>query len=275
MIRLSRLVATVAAAVVVSAGLVVAGPSGAASAAVTPTGVDVSWPQCGKSVPTGQAFAIVGVNGSLGNTTNPCLAEQLGWAASSVGGSAQPTTQLYVLFANPGLQASVWPTSNTYKGTAPANRFGRCSTKGGAKQLTLACSFMYGYARGYDDVTARGIARPSAYRWWLDVETGLSYQSATSQNRAAMEGMIAGLKAGGVRTIGIYSNQSQWRTIAGTVSSSSTLYGRSNWIALGKSTITKARQACSGTPLSGGRIAMTQIEAPYGSTTIDRDVSCS
>ncbi|PZE89620.1 hypothetical protein [Curtobacterium sp. MCBD17_008] len=272
--RIRRLVATVATAVVIAAGVAVAGPTAAASAAVTPTGVDISWPQCGGTVPTGQAFGIVGVNGSLGNTTNPCLAEQLAWAAGSVGGSTQPKTQLYVLFANPGLQASVWPKSNTYKGTAPANRFGRCSTKGGAKQLTLACSFMYGYARGYDDVTIRGIDRPAAYRWWLDVETGLSYQSSTAQNRAALEGMIAGLKAGGVRTIGIYSTPSQWKTIAGSVSSSSTLYGRSSWIALGKSTITKARQACSGTPLSGGTIAMTQIEAAYGSTTIDRDVSC-
>lgn len=283
MVRLSRLVASVAAAVVVSAGLAVAGPVGAASAsvpapraaAVTPTGVDVSYPQCGKPVPTGQAFAIVGVNGELGNTTNPCLAAQLTWAGQSVGGSAQPTTQLYVLFANPGLKASVWPTSNTYQGTTPVNRFGQCTTKNGARQVTLACSFMYGYARGYDDVTIRGIGRPAAYRWWLDVETGLSYQSSTAQNRAAMEGTIAGLKAGGVRTIGIYSTPSQWNTIVGTVGSSTTLYGRTNWIALGKSTITKARKACSGTPLSGGRIAMTQIEAAYGSATIDRDVSCT
>ncbi|PZF53842.1 hypothetical protein DEJ23_14190 [Curtobacterium sp. MCSS17_008] len=237
--------------------------------------MDISWPQCGRQVPTGQAFAIVGVNGSLGNTTNPCLDEQLAWAASSVGGSAQPKTQLYVLFANPGLQASVWPTSNTYQGTTPTNPFGKCSTKSGKKQLTLACSYMYGYARAYDDVTIRGAGRPAAYRWWLDVETGLSYQTDTAQNRAAMQGMITGLKAGGVRTIGIYSTVSQFRTIAGTVKSNSPLYGRSNWIALGKSTVTKARKACSGTPLPGGKIAMVQVEVPYGSATIDRNVSCS
>ncbi|AIV40901.1 hypothetical protein NI26_13835 [Curtobacterium sp. MR_MD2014] len=265
----------VATVVVAAAALAFAGPTSTASAAVSPTGVDVSWPQCGSRVPTGQAFAIVGVNGSLGNTTNPCLDEQLAWAASSVGGSTQPKTQLYVLFANPGLQASVWPKSNSYQGTTPTNRFGNCGTKGGKPQLTLACSFMYGYARGYDDVTIRGIDRPAAYRWWIDVEEGLSHQSATSQNRAALEGMIAGLKAGGVRTIGIYSTPSQWKTIAGSVGKDSILYGRSNWIALGRSTITKARQACSSTPLSGGKIAMVQIEAAYGSGTIDRDVSCT
>ncbi|QSB23294.1 glycoside hydrolase family 25 domain-containing protein [Curtobacterium sp. 24E2] len=275
MFRSTRLVATLAAAVVVAAGVAVAGPSSTASAAVTPLGVDISWPQCGRQVPTDQAFGIVGVNGSLGNTTNPCLAEQLAWAGRSVEGSAQPKTQLYVLFANPGLTASVWPTSNSYQGTVPTNPFGKCVTKGGKKQVTLACSFMYGYARGYDDVKSRGVANPSAYRWWLDVETGLSYQRDTAQNRAAMQGMIVGLKAGGVRTIGIYSNGSQWKTIAGTVKSSSPLRGRSNWIAIGKGTITKARKTCAGTPLSGGKIAMVQVEVPYGSRTIDRDVSCT
>ncbi|GGL00483.1 hypothetical protein JOE58_002086 [Curtobacterium luteum] len=273
--RPRRFMATLAAAVAVAAGLVVAGPTGTASAAVTPLGVDISWPQCDSQVPTDQAFAIVGVNGSLGNQTNPCLAEQLDWASQSVGGSTQPKTQLYVLFANPGLKASVWPTSNTYQGTTPTNPFGKCATKSGKKQLTLACSYMYGYARAYDDVTIRGAGRPAAYRWWIDVETGLSYQSDTAQNRAAMQGMITGLKAGGVRTIGLYSTVSQFRTIAGTVKSNSPLYGRSNWIAIGKSTVTKARKACSGTPLPGGKIAMVQVEVAYGSGTIDRDVSCS
>ncbi|MCS6548996.1 hypothetical protein NYS50_14015 [Curtobacterium flaccumfaciens pv. flaccumfaciens] len=275
MFRISRLVATIATTVVVAAGIAVAGPSSGASAAVTPLGVDISWPQCGSQVPTDQAFGIVGVNGSLGNQTNPCLAEQLAWSAKSVGGSAQPKTQLYALFANPGLKASVWPTSNRYQNTVPTNPFGKCVTKGGKKQVTLACSFMYGYARGYDDVQSRGVPNPSAYRWWIDVETGLSYQPDTAQNRAAMQGMIVGLKTAGIKRIGLYSTTSQWKTIAGTVKSNSPLYGRSNWIALGKSTVTKARKACSGTPLPGGTIAMVQVVVPYGSGSIDRNVSCT
>lgn len=237
--------------------------------------MDISYPQCAAPLPGNAAFAIVGVNDELGNTTNRCLAQELAWAAKSTGGSAQPKTQLYVLFANPGLQASVWPKSNSYQGTTPANRFGNCGTKGGKPQLTLACSFMYGYARGYDDVTIRGIDRPAAYRWWIDVETGLSYQRDTAQNRAAMQGMIVGLKTAGIKRIGLYSTTSQWKTIAGTVKSNSPLYGRSNWIALGKSTVTKARKACSGTPLPGGTIAMVQVVVPYGSGSIDRNVSCT
>src|ERR671920_2353469 len=63
-------------------------PSPSASAAPSPTlqaqpsapaeretallGNDVSWPQCNKALPEDPAFAIVGVNNGLANTTNPC-----------------------------------------------------------------------------------------------------------------------------------------------------------------------------------------------------------
>jgi hypothetical protein len=66
-----------------------AGAAWAAPSDDMPIGVDVSYPQCGGPVPTGQAFAIVGVNGGRPTTTNPCLAAQLAWAAESVGGTVQ------------------------------------------------------------------------------------------------------------------------------------------------------------------------------------------
>src|SRR6478735_5936173 len=79
----------------------------AAKPAPTPSpsvklGNDISWPQCGKSLPKGQAFGIVGVNNGLANTTNPCLASELSWAGSSTGGTGQPKVELYVNTANPG-----------------------------------------------------------------------------------------------------------------------------------------------------------------------------
>ncbi len=79
----------------------------------TPLGIDVSWPQCGKRLPTGQAFGIVGVNGGLATTTNPCLKDQLLWAKQSVGGTAQDAVQVYVNTANPGgLNTDSWPKNN-------------------------------------------------------------------------------------------------------------------------------------------------------------------
>ena len=50
-----------------------------------PVGYDVSWPQCAQTLPTVLAFAVVGVNGGLATTTNPCLSSQLAWAAGAVG----------------------------------------------------------------------------------------------------------------------------------------------------------------------------------------------
>src|ERR1700722_18624978 len=73
----------------------------------TPTGNDVSYPQCGSSLPTSPALRIVGVTGGLANDLNPCFgpsssfpkysASELYWAvASSVGGTSQPKASLYV-----------------------------------------------------------------------------------------------------------------------------------------------------------------------------------
>jgi hypothetical protein len=65
----------------------------------TATGNDVSYPQCGRSLPSGQAF---GVNDGLANTTNPCLAKEITWAQKSTGTTSQPPASLYVNTANPG-----------------------------------------------------------------------------------------------------------------------------------------------------------------------------
>src|SRR4051794_31106621 len=56
-------------------------------------GYDISYPQCGKKLPTDQYFGIVGVNGGTAATTNACLAEQLLWAGKSKTGSSQPKLQ--------------------------------------------------------------------------------------------------------------------------------------------------------------------------------------
>ncbi|MFJ4297398.1 hypothetical protein [Curtobacterium sp. NPDC089689] len=250
------------------------------------TGVDVSWPQgpaC-TAVPTDQSFGVVGVNGSLANTTNPCLAQQLAWAKGSAGGTAQPKAQVYSLFTNPGAaKASVWPSSNTLPGgptvSVPTQYTnGECTAQSGAQstwKTTTACSYVYGYTRAYEAANTRGVTDPGQYRWWLDVETGLSYVSDTAQNRAALEGMIAALRASGVTSIGLYSTTSQFATIMGTVQTTSPIRPLPSWIALGTARLDQAQAACTGKPLTAGKIAMTQYVTAYGSGKIDRDWSCS
>ncbi|WP_416396092.1 MULTISPECIES: hypothetical protein [unclassified Curtobacterium] len=239
-------------------------------------GADVSWPQGGSSsnYPSNQAFGVVGVNGSLPNQTNQYLSQQLAWAAGSTGGTSQPKGQLYVLAANPGKQASVWPSSNRDpSGATVANPYGTCT----AGSYTSACSYMYGYTRAYEAANTRGVPSPSSYRWWIDVETGLSWLGATDakdyqiQNRADVEGMVAALKAAKISTIGLYSTKYQFGQIVGTVPSTSTLRGLPSWIAVGNDGVAAAQAACSAGGLTAGsQVRMTQ----YVVGSRDFDVSC-
>ena len=235
-----------------------------------PVGNDVSWPQCGKTLPSGQAFAIVGVTGGLANNTNPCLSAQLAWAAGSTGGTAQPKVALYVNTANPGHAGSWWPSSNVYPDVKVTNPYGTC-----AGAVDPACSYMYGYAKAYDDANRRGVAGPGKYFWWLDVETGNSWQTGTggtALNRADLEGMVAYFKSitAGVAGVGIYSTGSQWGTIAGTVPASSSLTGLPSWLA-GAKTLRGAKSNCSLPGLTpGSPVSVTQ----YVSAGLDYDYSC-
>jgi hypothetical protein len=230
-------------------------PSRTVSSATTapaPLGIDVSWPQCGKTLPTGQAFAIVGVNGGLANNTNPCFATQLAWAANSVGGTGQPKVALYVNTANPGHAGTWWPTSNVYAGKTVSNPYGRCR---GAEDK--ACAYMYGYAKAYDNVKYRGVSNPAGYLWWLDVETINTWSKNKAANAADLEGMTAYFRSIGAQ-VGLYSTSYQWGLIVGQVSSTSNLRGLPSWLA--GASATGAKNMCAWPALTpGGKVTMTQF----------------
>ncbi|MHA7262433.1 hypothetical protein ACX80W_04410 [Arthrobacter sp. TMN-37] len=123
------------------------------------------------------------------------------------------------------------------------------------------------------------MANPGTYFWWLDVETGNSWQPDTALNRADLEGMVAYFKsitaggedaAGKAAGVGIYSTGYQWGIIAGTVPSSSSLTGLPSWLA-GARTLRGAKENCSLPGLTrGSRVSMTQ----YVSAGLDYDYSC-
>jgi len=261
------------AAVAVALGL----PATSASAAPTSApavGDDVSHPHCGHTLPTGQAFGVVGVNGGLATTANPCLATQLQWASRSTGAvAAQPKVQLYLNTANPGEVrdlVTTWPTT----GSTP---YGGCDGRN-----TTACSWQYGWERARTSVasiflpaaTAAAVdADPAHYTWWLDVEAANTWQSATaagqSRNRAALEGMAAYLTSRG-GAVGLYSLPGDWRLIAGTVTWDSSLYRLASWLP-GASTQSGAAANCRRPALTnGGRVTLAQ----FVSGGMDRNVSC-
>ncbi len=259
------------------------GPTATARASSLPVGYDVSWPQCARVLPTDPAFAIVGVNNGLANTTNPCLAEQLAWAwawtatGTGTGTADQPRVALYVNTANPGLLGSWWPESNAYPESSTiqvANPYGVCEG-----DVDAACAYMYGYAKAYDDATIRGVPDPAGYVWWLDVETMNSWEGDATSNRAVLEGMtyyfLNVLKAQGV---GIYSTTYQWRSIVGSVGpvTSATLVPRPStlnylpsWLA-GATSLAGAQRACRSLPLTGGDVALVQ----YVQDDLDHNYAC-
>lgn len=246
-------------------GVFAAKPS-APTTKTTTGGYDISYPQCGSVLPTGQAFAIVGVNDGLANTSNPCFLEQLTWAQKSVGGTKQPLVALYVNTANPGKLSPSWPANNDYAGMTVTNPYGVCA---GAEDA--ACAYMYGWQKAYDDANTRNVPDPAAYRWWLDVETGNSWSTSDlGSNAADLEGMTDYFTSIGA-TVGVYSTSSQWNSIVGTkLGTSSHLNGLDSWLA-GARTVSGAKSNCSNAALTPtSKVTLTQ----YVSQNLDQDYSC-
>lgn len=262
----------------VAAVLFAPGAAHAAPAAsfgpLTEVGYDVSYPQCGVELPHERAFAVVGVNGGLSTRANPCLREQLSWAAASTGVvEGQPATQLYLNTANPGQlrdQVTTWPE----RGDTP---YGACD---GAN--STACSWQYGWERARNSVVsffvpaaraARMDSQPSRYTWWLDVETMNTWQSgsgeALDRNQATLEGMTAYLLSRDAQ-VGVYSTNQQWSRIVGDVDRGSNLAPLDSWLA-GATSLQEATAACSKPPLvPRGEVALTQ----YVRDDLDHNHAC-
>lgn len=258
--RSVSLVAGAAAAIV----LALAAPL-SASAVTVVVGNDVSWPQCGKPLPTGQRFGIVGVNDGLANTTNPCFSTEFAWASNSLPLSDQqkkPVAQLYVNTADPGKQGAWWPKSNSTidYGPVPDNPYGTCTGRQDA-----ACAYVYGYQMAMKDAVGRGV--PSGgHQWWLDVETGNTWSKDTAANRADLEAMVAVLKDHG--SVGIYSTSYQFGRIAGTVPGTSPLTGLPTWLA-GAKDQSDAQTRCAGPSFTGGTNLLVQWVSG-----VDDNLSC-
>lgn len=238
----------------------------AASAASVPTdGGDVSRYQC-ETLPVLGDFAVVAVNTGIPTETNPCLAEQLAWAAAAPGvGHAR--VDVYLASANPSpKQASWWPKGDRTKaGTVVHSPYGSCTGT-----ATRACSWVYGSSVARDDVH-RGVT-VAVDRWWIDVEGGLdgnSWSSSPARNRAVLEGMVSGLRAA-KKKAGVYAAGSHFRDVLGEVPASSSIATLPSWAVAKDEKASLAR--CTGPSLTSGRLTLVQwTEAGTG---FDHDVAC-
>ena len=252
---LSRL--AVAAIVAAAGSLMATAPAWAA----TPTGIDVSWPQCPWSSPSStQGFVIVGVNGGLANNYNSCLGAEFSYAQRSTGSAP---AQLYMNTADPGNVVADWPSPGqlgTYNSTSTPDgtcyyQSGPTGTSGPGADST-ACAYIYGYdmvagiSPHVGDLAAFTSATTIAsvpsgdqlynYPTWLDVETGNSWLSGTTgiaMNVADLQGMVDAIRAAATaasataQPVGIYSTSYQWGQITNTPGSSGgNLWNIPNWI---------------------------------------------
>jgi hypothetical protein len=247
-------------------------------------GADVSYPECGGTLPLGQAFGIVGVNGGRANTFNPCLAAELLWAVyRSSGASLEPRVSVYLNTGDPGnsymgQEVADWPNSGItpYGACLPTVIYARLF---GAGQASPACAFEYGYQKAEADLqwlrTAAGRdhlpTQPGAYPFWLDVETTNSWQNSTLLNTVDLEGMVYALQLAGVEHLGVYAFTPQWDQITGGSISlaSGSLGASSDWIPVGGSLAT-AESGCQQLPSIGSALAMTQ----FASGPFDADFAC-
>lgn len=230
------------------------------------TGNDVSYPQCGKALPSRPAFGIVGVNGGKASTLNPCFSTQITWAKASVGGTSQPAAALYVNTGNPGDVYVTRPASVSYWPTAGANSFGTCTGGNDA-----ACAYEYGkYMAQRDTIYVRSHDATTDFDYWLDVETGNSWSLNTLSNQASLIGMVDYFNSLGAN-VGLYSTSYQWRQIAGDTSDpDGRLAGLDSWLA-GARSRSGARSNCSLAPLTpNGEVTLTQ----YVSGGFDYDYAC-
>jgi hypothetical protein len=126
--------------------------------------------------------------------------------------------------------------------------------------------------------TSAGVSNlPAAYWWWLDVETGNTWESGSSglaNNVADLRGMVAafkntvetasGVQLGGVTTVGIYSTSYQWSQITSSSAEGySDLVGLPDWIP-GARTLSGAQANCSLSGFTTAKPTVTQWFAkPY------------
>jgi hypothetical protein len=266
--RLTRWAGLVAIGAVAAAALTAATfvPATAAAAATArERGNDVSYPQCGGTLPTASDFGIVGVDGGRPFAVNPCLAEQIGWARSF----GRPI--YYVNTANPGPKLSThWPLGQTQP---------RACTR--SRPDSAACAFDYGWNAAKDSLAraraaAASVGAPDVTRstWWLDVEVHNTWESLEYGERpkfvgndtAALAGMQRFLERRGVRRVGVYSTLHQWRQITGDA----TLGRAPVWYA-GLGTRATARARCSPAySFTGGPVRLTQ----FARNGFDADLRC-
>ncbi|HEV7677566.1 MAG TPA: hypothetical protein VGQ42_03255 [Candidatus Dormibacteraeota bacterium] len=234
--------------------LVAAAPTRAGTVSSS-VGYDISYPQCPSSTPRNAAFGIAGVTNGLPWSANPCLRSQWSWAAGRPGAAA-----LYVNTANPGPISSHWRLGGPRACADPSST----SDPG--------CAYDYGWNAA---AQAMGVARTAlpagaatSHAWWLDVETGNSWNGSTAANTADLQGYVDYLRAQHVPSVGVYSTGYQWGVITGGAQLGTSVL---DWVAGASSQKQAAAMCTTAASFSGGKVTLSQ----YPANGFDADWRCA
>jgi hypothetical protein len=262
--------------------VLVSAPAALASYPGGSVGHDVSYPQCssGGAASTsvgslGGSFGIVGVNGGRPWGGNSCAAAEFAWAS----GLANPPA-VYMNTANPAPRSSFyWPASGS---SDPA------ACRDSASTTDPGCAYDYGWHAAADALStqAKSIPNAAGLNWWLDVESGNSWNGDGISNAADLQGAVDYLRSHGVPSVGLYSTGSQWAGITGGYSTSTAggyadawaaqftaLYPMTSspvWVA-GLGSVSSASAACA-TSFTGGPTWLAQYVDGSG---YDADLACA
>jgi hypothetical protein len=221
---------------VAAVAFVVAPANGAAAA--SGTGYDISYPQCGKTLPTSASFVVVGVNGGIPFKDNPCLGEQFRWVKK-----VKADYAFYVNSSNPGTANERW------------GKPGYHPCGGGAAEWNCAYNFGRSAAKHAYNYAARVTNAAAGHRFWVDVEHANTWSKTNkSMNIAVIQGMIDYLTLRTGRIAGIYAAPNHWNQIADNAKAT----GIPTWFAAA-SNRAGAQAKCAGGPvLNGGPLLMVQ-----------------
>jgi len=236
-------------AVLAVAGLGLGAPSEAHAA--TAYGYDISWPQCGGTMPpTTAAFVVIGLTRGLPFTENPCLASQVTWAKDH-----SVPAQAYTMAA--------YPTSSQLQSNGSAGPWSSSTVAGRLANVGYAEA---GYAAA--SLARAGFHPPVV---WVDVEPRPAQpwpagsDVARARNRSVVTGLLRGLHDAGY-AYGLYSFASGWSDIVGAWR----LPGVPVWATAGRKTSADALRMCGGPSFSGGPVHLAQ----WYDDTRDSDLTC-
>jgi hypothetical protein len=164
-------------------------------------GYDVSGYQCGGFPPAPHQIGIVEVAGWSYGAINPCLAQEVTWAA---GGLNLYTFLSYGTSSTPEPGCAGNPTAPT----------------------SAACDFGYGAALGAYQQAKAVIGTRVNVPWWLDVEQiGFSSSPSTAAARSVVVGAFDALHyAESINTVGFYFSLAHWNDIVGAYDPSGPLF---------------------------------------------------